>query len=72
MPLQWRNQIWQSLEKGTGERCSECGQYPNLSEGATGQRRQSLEEGAGKRCLECVYGCGLDSLLASCQAAVFF
>ena len=24
MPLQWRNQIWQSLEEGAGERCSEC------------------------------------------------
>ena len=23
MPLQWRNQIWQSLEEGAGERCSE-------------------------------------------------
>ena len=40
MPLQWRNQIWQSLEEGAGKRCSGCGllpasyQYPNLSEGA--------------------------------------
>ena len=25
MPLQWRNQIWQSLEEGAGKRCSECG-----------------------------------------------
>ena len=24
MPLQWRNQIWQSLEEGTGKRCSGC------------------------------------------------
>ena len=24
MPLQWRNQIWQSLEEGAGKRCSEC------------------------------------------------
>ena len=23
MPLQWRNQIWQSLEEGSGKRCSE-------------------------------------------------
>ena len=23
--LQWRNQIWQSLEEGAGKRCSECG-----------------------------------------------
>ena len=32
--LQWRNYIWQSLEEGAGKRCSECDQYPNLSEGA--------------------------------------
>ena len=25
MPLQWRNQIWQSLEEGAGKRCSEFG-----------------------------------------------
>ena len=25
MPLQWRNQIWQSLEDGAGKRRSECG-----------------------------------------------
>ena len=36
MPLQWRNQIWQSLEEGAGKRCSERDQYPNLSEGADG------------------------------------
>ena len=24
MQLQWRNQIWQSLEEGAGKRCSEC------------------------------------------------
>ena len=24
MPLQWRNQIWQSLEESAGKRCSEC------------------------------------------------
>ena len=23
MPLQWRNQFWQSLEEGVGKRCSE-------------------------------------------------
>ena len=28
MPLQWRNQIWQSLEKGAGKPCSECGSGP--------------------------------------------
>ena len=26
MPLQWRNEIWQSLEEGAGKRCSECAQ----------------------------------------------
>ena len=25
MPLQWRNQFWQSLEEVAGKRCSECG-----------------------------------------------
>jgi len=25
VPLQWRNQFWQSLEEGAGKRCSECG-----------------------------------------------
>ena len=35
MPLQWRNQIWQSLDEGAGKRCSECdrghvGRWPNL------------------------------------------
>ena len=25
MPLQWRNEIWESLEEGAGKRCSECG-----------------------------------------------
>ena len=25
MPLQWRNQFWQSLAEGAGKRCSECG-----------------------------------------------
>ena len=24
VPLQWRNQIWQNLEKVSGKRCSEC------------------------------------------------
>ena len=24
MPLQWRNQFWESLEEGVGKRCSEC------------------------------------------------
>ena len=24
MPLQWRNQFWQSLEESAGKRCSEC------------------------------------------------
>ena len=25
MPLQWRDQFWQSLEEGAGKWCSECG-----------------------------------------------
>ena len=25
VPLQWRNQRWQSLKEGAGKRCSECG-----------------------------------------------
>ena len=29
MPLQWRQQFWQSLEEGTGKRCSECGTGPH-------------------------------------------
>ena len=29
MPLQWRHQIWQSLEEGAGKRCSECGMQEN-------------------------------------------
>ena len=28
MPLQWRNQFWQSLEEGAGKQCSECGFSP--------------------------------------------
>ena len=28
MPLQWRNQIWQSLAEGAGKRCSECESQP--------------------------------------------
>ena len=28
MPLQWRNQIWQSLEEGAGKRCSEYDDGP--------------------------------------------
>ena len=34
VPLQWRNQIWQSLEEDAGKRCSECGRevdWHNLS-----------------------------------------
>ena len=30
MPLQWRNQIWQSLEEGAGKRWSECGLRAHL------------------------------------------
>ena len=28
MPIQWRNQIWQSLEEGARKRCLECGCDP--------------------------------------------
>ena len=31
MPLQWRNQIWQSLEEGAGKRCLECGYRYDVS-----------------------------------------
>ena len=31
MPLQWCNQIWQSLEEGAGKRCSECDLNPASS-----------------------------------------
>ena len=31
MPLQWCNQIWQSLEEGAGKRCSECDLNPGPS-----------------------------------------
>ena len=48
MPLQWRNQIWQSTEEGAGKRYSEC------EEGA-GKRCSECEEGAGKRCSECAF-----------------
>ena len=30
MPLQWRNQFWQSLEEGAGKRCWECDRFLNL------------------------------------------
>ena len=30
MPLQWRIQLWQSLEEGAGKRDSECGSSPLL------------------------------------------
>ena len=30
MPLQWRNQFWQSLEEGAGKRCSECDVHRDL------------------------------------------
>ena len=46
MPLQWRNQIWQSLEEGAGKRCSECDQYPNHTECAdrVGGRLRGVKE----------------------------
>ena len=41
VPLQWRNQLWRSLEEGAGERCSEC----DLALQWRNQLWQSLEEG---------------------------
>ena len=45
MPLQWRSQIWQSLEEGAGKRCSECACAPLVARvlpysvpGASGKR----------------------------------
>ena len=37
VPLQWRNQFWQSLEEGTGKRCLECGPVCDFVERALGQ-----------------------------------
>ena len=50
--LQLRNYIWQSLEEGAGKRCSECDQYPNLSEGA------DRVGGQLRRILVLIYNCG--------------
>ena len=49
MPLQWRNQIWQSLEEGAGKRCSECVMAPDIFQtadcaAATTSSRPSLSE----------------------------
>ena len=49
MPLQWRNQFWQSLVGGAGKRCLECGTTPQWRN----QFWPSLEKDAGKQCLEC-------------------
>ena len=61
MPLQWRNQIWQSLEEGAGKRCSECGvslhplgtwRWGGVREGRFGEGRGRVREGFGEE------GCG--------------
>ena len=43
MPLQWRNQIWQSLEEGAGKRCSECAFFVDCShvQGKSATRRHT-------------------------------
>ena len=33
VPLQWRNQFWQSFEEGAGKRCSECDSDSNSQAG---------------------------------------
>ena len=58
MPLQRRNQIWQSLQEGAGKRCLEFGGRCRKSMLAVWRKvpeidARSLEEGAGKRCFEC-------------------
>ena len=55
MPLQWRNQFWQSLEEGAAKRCSKSNSKHWFTTSFLqwrNQIRQSLEEGAGKRCSE--------------------
>ena len=47
MPVQWRYQIWQSLEEGAGKRCSECGVGAEAPEGS--ERRGLWEKGFGKQ-----------------------
>ena len=42
MPLQWRNQIWQSLEEGAGKRCSESA--PGLDVLSTGHGHTGQDE----------------------------
>ena len=42
MPLQWRNQIWQSLEEGAGKRGSECA--PGFDVLSTGQGHTGQDE----------------------------
>ena len=60
VPLQWRNQIWQSLEDGAGKRCSECGLEPGTmsaaaldglarSKGREGDRREGGGGSGGGR-----------------------
>ena len=53
MPLQWRNQIWQSSKEGAGKRSVEEGARKRSVEEGAGKR--SVEEGAGKRCSESGY-----------------
>ena len=41
MPVQWRNEIWQSLEEGAGKRCSET-QHATVEGHATGLMASTL------------------------------
>ena len=52
MPLQWRNQIGQSLEEGAGKRCF-GGRCRKAMLWRKVPESDALEEGAGKRCSEC-------------------
>ena len=45
MPLQWRNQFWQSLEEGAGNRRSECVDSVSIASA----QLLAMEEGRGGR-----------------------
>ena len=47
VPLQWRNQFWQSLEEGTGK-CRKA--MPGFWRKVPESDARSLEEGGGKVC----------------------
>ena len=49
--LQWRNQIWQSLEEGAGKQCSECGCIVHNAK----QGQKSVEKPTSGRVDDCVH-----------------